>query len=803
MRTVSENLAIVESLLMSAKPAEAERTLQAVIEDNPVRALLDHEEAIRWAVGKFLPKRQKRLTSLLDRRINQATQPVRSPHVPISDLNHAETPVLETRRTALRTELYEISENHIFQWNNYYKDLLDRWYLQALALEETHEPGAVARVVRDEFRTHAKGIFEKGFVYSRDTIGLSDSECWAKMASGLERFLSITLEVYLERLRLARRGSDAFCLWHSCSAMLAGIIEGSMLCSGSGLNGADVLSSRMSGWLHALGFMTSDDLARCIELVDVERIKQGLFESLAPVARALETLAPERAQSTLPVCVPLSSSYRDRPPLMELMIGAFDRRVGESGAMNVLVLLDETLDGMYGNVQGRHDLVVAADSPSLWNEKGQGADVKELVSTKARCIQDIVIDIQSAIDRFLGSSGRSGLAMPLTRNPARSFPLKNAFRTRFYFVQRPSVRLLVASLRATNGVHLWCSPRRSGKTTACFDIGSATGEAEVIVQTCAGTHLGPDDRVLMDEILRALDSNERLKPDFITRALAKCRATDVNPASRTILLLDEYERLFHELQQEAYRDGRVRARVVEPLLDQFVAFSESNLVVFVGQAPDAHYILMDLNQLSAYVQQDTFPLFEHQKRSQASEFSELVQKVVSQDYILEPEFCDALYRETGGHPYLTIMLLVELFEWFIAHKRSARDVMITEDSYLSFAEEHLSDNVLAGSAQYEFFRKTIAEAISDAGRHHTPWLYAVYSMLKSLAQHSPRGMILRRDEFLDFYKQLRIEEELGYNPEELLRSGVHSNVFSIDGLYVKPRIPILARLSRISLPRCL
>ena len=40
-------------------------------------------------------------------------------------------------------------------------------------------------------------------------------------------------------------------------------------------------------------------------------------------------------------------------------------------------------------------------------------------------------------------------------------------------------------------------------------------------------------------------------------------------------------------------------------------FSHENLLVFPGQEPGKHFILMDQNQIAPYVRPEPFPLFEH------------------------------------------------------------------------------------------------------------------------------------------------------------------------------------------------
>ena len=95
-----------------------------------------------------------------------------------------------------------------------------------------------------------------------------------------------------------------------------------------------------------------------------------------------------------------------------------------------------------------------------------------------------------------------------------------------------------------------------------------------------------------------------------------------------------------------------------PCLSQMVAFSTSNLLVFLGQRPDAHAILMSQNQLSPLVRQDSFPLFEHTDGSTTSEFAQFLEKVLS-GLSMSAGFINSVYAETSGHPYLTVNLMTD------------------------------------------------------------------------------------------------------------------------------------------------
>lgn len=84
-------------------------------------------------------------------------------------------------------------------------------------------------------------------------------------------------------------------------------------------------------------------------------------------------------------------------------------------------------------------------------------------------------------------SGQRLQHAPLSYNFAREFPLQNPNINRYFLVHRESVRRLLRTFERRNGVRLWCSVRRSGKTTACFDLAADTASDVVVTQTCAHT----------------------------------------------------------------------------------------------------------------------------------------------------------------------------------------------------------------------------------------------------------------------------------------------------------------------------
>src|SRR5690606_34952448 len=58
----------------------------------------------------------------------------------------------------------------------------------------------------------------------------------------------------------------------------------------------------------------------------------------------------------------------------------------------------------------------------------------------------------------------------IRHNYAKEFPLEDPDSRRLFTVERHSVKVLLEKFERGTGIHLWCSVRRSGKTTAATSL---------------------------------------------------------------------------------------------------------------------------------------------------------------------------------------------------------------------------------------------------------------------------------------------------------------------------------------------
>ncbi|AMV44569.1 hypothetical protein [Paraburkholderia caribensis] len=178
--------------------------------------------------------------------------------------------------------------------------------------------------------------------------------------------------------------------------------------------------------------------------------------------------------------------------------------------------------------------------------------------------------------------------------------------------------------------------------------------------------------------------------------------------------------------------------IIQPLLDQFVEFATENLVILLGQQPNAHFIFMDQNQLSAYVQQEPYPLFSHEVSAHESEFHELVRRTFQKTLKFDTSFVDSIYEETGGHPFLAINLLRDFVDWLIVKKVIPNNTPLTGALFKEYAVDGLSRAAIGRSRHYHYFRSAASEALSKDSMAQSPWIYAAYKLLRHLTPHQMR-----------------------------------------------------------------
>ena len=797
MTTIDDTLVVIENHLDKGHGKEPETLLRRLLDDIGPQELRDWQLDLQRIVERFQPRRRAELNQALQDALGRGAARNVEP-VPESisdeDLAHLE----DDFRAALR----ELSQRHIFQWSTFYRDCLNLFSERMVQASDGGTKATVFDIARRGLAEHSNEIFSKGYAHLRGQQSSDHGHAIRKGLGGLSKFVDIVVELYTAHASTSADVLRIEILRRLVSAFLSGILEGFSAVAFGNEGGGWVLSQHARSWAHYFAFLTSRDARLVCDVLGEGDFVEGVRSAILPVLAALERihtttggLAPapfigqflwdERRLDIL-LRPPASSDDYFLLEVSCFLDGslATTRAVQEAGARGaeliVAVLKPDVAEFVESHPQLQHSTVVAADSTQGGRVEAEAYQI--LYGTYYR--------------RFSPREAHH----PLTYNIAQDFPLRDPFRARYYHVPRSSVRDHLRTFERKNGVRLWCSVRRSGKTTACFDLGTTTGDSVIVSQTCDSTEQVEDAHLFYDLVLEALASENQLDSAFVASAVEQCAPPNLREASRYVLVIDEYETLFGRLRAAVRKDLDLRYVVVQPLLNQLVAFAKDNLLVFMGQQPNAHFILMDQNQLSAYVQQDSFPLFEHNRGTTAGEFAEFVRKVLSERIAFDGGFADLLYNETSGHPFLTANALVELVQWLIDCKRPARNLRVRSDDMQEFTRARLAQDRIKLASEYDFFRSAISEAMSIDGQRQTPWLYAVYSVLRAIAEVSPEAFRVTRVEFSAMCSRMGLES-LGFDPDEILRTGAQANFFRYDDNSVTPRIRLLARIAASTRPR--
>lgn len=789
----------VERLVATVKPQEAEDRLRSLIATVGDEELRRWEADVRVTIGRFLPKRRRNLLLTLEQRLDGDVGAAND-RLRLRGTKSEPARNYEFLRAAFADELNALSQRHIYQWSTFYRDTLSAYFDRFLeAASADASPVAALDAMGDPLARHSEEIFNKGFRYQVSQAHETEQHAITKSLNGLQRFLDLPIE-FLTAKDTAVAPAHARVLRSMCSRMLRAILEGYARTRLRDLRGPELLTRYPRSWAHSLAFCADEDVAGLLEIIEPGEFHDGVSRAVRPLVRAVDALA-----NTTGDYVPVTAlaqinwearrldaaihppPYATEPQLIELQCyfhPAFVSRRGLEEAANrgvavIIAPLRPDLRAIVAESDRLKERVVAAaeDESSVPHAGQRAASTLEMAIYRRR-------------------SPRLG-AQPLQYNFAREFPLHNPFLTRYFHVHRSSVRELLRTFERRNGVRLWCSVRRSGKTTACLDLGTTTGSAAVVSQTCETTGQIPDGSVFYDGVCEALAAGRQIPPTYFAEMVERLRLHGSGRGERVVFVLDEYETLFGRLKSAVARESDLRYSVAQPLLNQMVAFTRDNLLVFLGQQPNAHFILMDQNQLSAYVEQDPFPLFDHEHGTTRGELTELIRKVVTERVSLDASFVDAVYSETSGHPYLTVNLLVEFVEWLIERKRPVSSLQLDGDDVTKFARQKLRPKDLNHSPEYRFFREAISEALSAEARIATPWLHGVYTCIRGIVRASPETLRCRRGDFESLVERAKLPE-IGMDADFLLATGSQANFLEYDEDTVSPKIKLLARLAAVT-----
>ena len=641
--TIVDACDIIDKHLTAHRHAEADVAFHRVLTSEGPAALRDNEPELRKLLDRFYHKRKRDLTELLERRLtaHDTTAPARSltsaPEERLPKRQPVEaimTPTglptdPESFRLTVHEEYRRLSLHHIFQWATFYRDFVGRLFEHLFRLVDEAEQAALLSIAFEETARHAAEIFGKGYQYVSQRPG---TDALTKSLNGLQGFLSLPIEFYSTLAFNVNSAGDARRLRTACSTLLAGIIEGYGSAAFATQRGWEVLPRFPRSWAHTLAFLTPDAVERVVSKLEEGELRLGLQTTALPVLAAVDRFLAQQSETDF--CLPRLGQFVWDVRRLEVSL-SLPRVVEQRRYLEIHCYLLPSFSqrGSLEESTNRGANLIAAPLRPDIREWAEAHDILRttLVDTQSEDTETLVrrgLDVLNhELTKYLGTSRR---AEPISFNLAKTFPLQNPFLTRYFLVYRASVRNLLKVFERDTGVRLWCSVRRSGKTTACFDLGASSSNAIVVNQTMEHTEQYADANLFTEAFGSALEAGKQIAPTFVRDAIRACVKDRDAENAKLVFVLDEYETLFERLRLAVARDRELRYAVAQPLLNQMVGFSRENLLIFIGQRPDSHYILMDQNQLSPYVKQDPFPLFEHTKGRTATEFTELVRKVLTE-----------------------------------------------------------------------------------------------------------------------------------------------------------------------------
>ena len=798
-----DTLERIDAGLALGHAAEPQRALEDLILQMSQRVLEEWRVDLQARIDRFQPKRRGELQKLFDERTrslasdrSRAAVDVAGSQASLVNESPAQADDLyfEVERVdrAFGAELTVLGEKHIFQWSTAYMDSLSHHFDNYLPLLRSELAETAARSIRRRLDEHTATIFSQGYEFGRSR-GLTQEIATQKSIHGVASFLDLCLDYYSQGANTSHDREDTSSLRALISATARGILGAYAFLRLGDIDGAKLLARFPDRWVYQLAFLSTEAGEEIVKKLPGGPLRTGLERAALPLLACIDSLLalPRETYFPIPLLGQFSWEHRclDVGVRSPSMWGA-DRLIYLRAHLDEASVSERDLDEAAAR---RFGFVLVPLKPDLAHRVRSNDQLGRIVIEVGDSSRSSVTDRATEVlgRRIYELRSKIEGAKPITYNVAHEFPLHTPGKSPFYHVRRTSVRDVLARFDRKNGARLWCSVRRSGKTTACFDLDITPGGSVIVPQTC-GTEQTANGRVLYDGVREAIESRTPLARTFVGSVVRDCAPLSVDQADRTVLIVDEYETLFGYLASVTEFEPATRYSVAQPLLNQLVEFARDNLLVLLGQQPGAHFILMDQNQLAPYVKQDPFPLFEHHLK--AGEFSQLVGRVLRDQINVATGFVDALHAETAGHPFLTVNVLRAVVDWLIEQKRPARGITLDDGDFTQFETEKLSLDQVSLAPDYDFFREAAKAAMGESGYHHNRWLYTAYRLVREIARAAPDTFTVARDDLPALLQSLPAPGPLP-DANEMLRTATQANFLSYTEESVFVKVRTLGRLA--------
>ncbi|MNK26500.1 hypothetical protein D3C87_448380 [compost metagenome] len=795
-KSIEAVLAEAEELISRQEITKAYQNLITLFQQCSQVDLRRLHDPIREIIDRFLHKKRRDLGDAFISRLGD-TEPVGLEAVASTIRSRVDG--LHDFVSSISARFDDLLKWHKFQWSTYYKDELRAIMADTVEfLRSGSDPDIVFAEVGTAIRRHTTEIFTHGFNYVMSQNLSTPEAAVVKSLGGMRSFLELPVEIYADESSRITEPKDCRTLRSITSRMLLGILAGFLDAELGDNEPTELLKRTAKNWVHVLPLLESDDIKILGEALNLEDVAPILGRPLHLLAQELDqasSMSSVDAVVVISVIVNLNDEVIDitlRPPAdssdtkpLEVAILGGDGPIVKSQieqrvklgfiACVVLKPVSTYFKGTFATKEVR-DVVVTM--PEDDNE-----NVGFLLSRLRLRFYENTVVVQSSV--------------PLRTNIAERFPLENPTLLTFFRVERQSIRALQTTLSTRTGVLLWCSVRRSGKTIGVSELASGIAERNAVFQRCEMTGGDKTSRILFEEVCDALGTMTPLPRDFLHTVVARAAPMGDQQNRGSILIVDEYDRLFGRLRVAGRINEDARHLVIQPLLDQFVEFATENLVILLGQQPNAHFIFMDQNQLSAYVQQEPYPLFSHELGSRDSEFHELVRRTFQNTLQFDSSFVDSIYEETGGHPFLAINLLRDFVDWLIKKMIIPNNTLLTKELFKEYASHGLTATAIGRSRHYHYFRSAASEALSRDGMEQGPWIYAAYALLRHLAlQYGTESIAMDQSSIEEYMALTLVNAHLNsYTVDSFLASAAESNFIEFFDDQIRAKIPLLARIS--------
>ena len=460
-------------------------------------------------INRFFPKRRRELRVILGERLDGASRVTRhsvaesfadkpSTTAPRPADNALGQRVIaedqDSKRLEYSARLNELRDRHIFQWSTAYREIINYMFKELrLALSAPGPEDAQLKTLSSLLEEHSTNIFQRGYDHISSRLSAAPGVAVAKSISGLQRFLFLVIDAHSSAASDLRSKEDAVVIRAVSSAMLCGILRGYGPVRLGPAVGWALLREYSAQWAHAMAFMTSTDLMSLLELAPDNDFRADLMELVVPsqlaIDRVIQALPPQAS------ALPRVGKFGQYPPRFEVTLRSSGRT---SVRLTTFLGAPQSEPSLIQEaLVGGATAIVARIDDNLWQVEEHAWNAKVIDATKVGTLDDLVDNIAERVAAIVSAAiadVRLYGAEPqvMSQNFAREFPLQDPIVRQFYLVQRYSVRHLLDSVVEGTGPHVWCSVRRSGKTTATVELSGDTNRSVVINQTMDHQPSQPD-----------------------------------------------------------------------------------------------------------------------------------------------------------------------------------------------------------------------------------------------------------------------------------------------------------------------